>query len=415
MSVRSEYDWTPLGMTDDPIPGDVEGIHALAAELRRTRDALDDAQRYLRQLELAGSQGKRIAVLRAHAGGVQARLARVHVRYDVAARALTTYGNQLAGYQHRSVELLEAAGSAARRLQQLNEGEWDDFGRHNATLVDPVSGSDAVQQEQSSAGLHAQVLNARNDLDRLCAQHDADADLAARAIDAASEQSGVDDSVVTQAQAALASAGAWTRDHVVHELTSLGWMSTGATPLAHFAPLTSAVSPVASVGWGLTAATSIGVEFAEAQGTGNWLKFAGVTSWELLITYGHVKSVQALKRAGTAAVYRRRRAELEDHASVASLFREELGDGSGLTRLRRLPEAAWETGMDYQFKMLDALSRRIRPGDHRHVLIPAHVADHAEAEIVKTGIKHMTDALWTAAPGLAVDRIGLAVRAVGRL
>ncbi|MEI2778230.1 MAG: hypothetical protein V9G19_20130 [Tetrasphaera sp.] len=393
MSARSAHDWASLGLTEDPVPGDAIQVHEVAAALRSLAVTLADTQRALHGLD-GGAQSMRVVELHEQAATLIGLLTRVRACHDAAAVALGAYGEKLSHHQRRSIELLD-----------------------EARVLGGVSGADGGW----GSGLDHDGLASSADLNKLqgelrlaCAQRDEDARSAARAIDTAMEENGLADSVAHAAQTALGTAATWTKHHVVDDITSLGWMSTGATVLAHVSPLTHAVSPVASVGWGLTAATSIGEEFAAAQRSGNWLKFAGVTAWELLITYGHVRMVRGLKRRGVTESYRRRRAELE-HGSPTTRLREELGEGSGLTKLCRLPGALWDTGMDYQFKALDGVARRIRPGDHRHVLIPAQVADHLEAEIVKSGIEQAADVVWTAAPAFAIDRIAMIVRAVGTL
>ncbi len=116
MSVRPS-DWSALGLTADPTPGDADALTAAAAALGAVAQATDTIQRALTQILGTASSGNFTGLTaQALRGQLSSRFIRfmhdANAAFDAAHGALNTYVGQLQGYQATVDSLLFKAQSS---------------------------------------------------------------------------------------------------------------------------------------------------------------------------------------------------------------------------------------------------------------------------------------------------------------
>ena len=114
-------DWTPLGRSHDPIPGDGDVVLNAGKHYSAVADAIKDAARQLRKLadddELV-SKARDNLTEKAH--GVADDIEKAWTRYDEVGRALEKYGPKLTAYQEEADALLTKAKNALEAAEEFD-------------------------------------------------------------------------------------------------------------------------------------------------------------------------------------------------------------------------------------------------------------------------------------------------------
>jgi hypothetical protein len=110
------YDWTPLGISDDPVPGDPDGVWDAKTALEKTVSAIEAAVNGIRNVSSGSTidigESESVDEFRDQAEDVATKLEKAKPRYEVAASALGDYYHELVEAQRLSVEALEDAEAA---------------------------------------------------------------------------------------------------------------------------------------------------------------------------------------------------------------------------------------------------------------------------------------------------------------
>lgn len=110
------YDWSPLGLGSDPIPGDPDEVADAAKRLRDTADAIRSAHDSIKQAaNQCGSiseDSDAVDSFMDNADDVASKMIKALPRYEAAADALKSYSSDLAHAQSMSVTALHMAQNA---------------------------------------------------------------------------------------------------------------------------------------------------------------------------------------------------------------------------------------------------------------------------------------------------------------
>lgn len=121
MTARAGWDWSPLGWSHDPVPGDPGQVRAGGTAFCQTADAADEAAKLLQRLNSGDGQcSDALDKLRKQASEAASDLRNVQLRYAGAGRALTTYAAALEQSQLQSLRALEVARPAHESQRHLD-------------------------------------------------------------------------------------------------------------------------------------------------------------------------------------------------------------------------------------------------------------------------------------------------------
>ena len=169
------YDWSVVGFSSHPIPGDPSDVSVTARMFGRTADNLETASAGLKSMGRGGQTSEAIdkAVDNAHELASQLELA--CDRYRVAGGALSTYAGVLERAQRQAEEALQSASTAAAEGQQArqraNDLWWgakttfDDHERGEFLRYYHESTAAAESAESNLAAARARIQDAINDRD----------------------------------------------------------------------------------------------------------------------------------------------------------------------------------------------------------------------------------------------------------
>ena len=110
-----QYDWSPLGCSEDPVPGDPEVVREYAARFRATATQAGDAAQLLRSFAGSGMVSYSVDALLAESTALAGRLTLVESRYVGASGALNSYSPALTNARNRSLDLLHEAEQLKRQ------------------------------------------------------------------------------------------------------------------------------------------------------------------------------------------------------------------------------------------------------------------------------------------------------------
>lgn len=150
-------DWSPLGLSSDPTPGDAERVAGAGRHYREVAEAIETAARRLR--EIAGDSQMRSEAVEefvSSANGVASDISKAQERYANTGAALSDYSTALALAQNDADAALREATSAREDMQQAdrNRASADD------DLTRARTANDALPPDQPAAdltGLQASV------------------------------------------------------------------------------------------------------------------------------------------------------------------------------------------------------------------------------------------------------------------
>jgi hypothetical protein len=148
-------DWTPLGLSADPVPGDPERVSQEAAHLSRMATTLTDQIAALRKIAAGGADsvlvGQYAEKIRLSAADLAGQLGKVVGRYQKVSSALSQWAPDLEQAQARSSAALNEAEGPYRTLQ-IKPGF-------------PASGTLTPAQQQEKQYYDRSVQRAQSDLD----------------------------------------------------------------------------------------------------------------------------------------------------------------------------------------------------------------------------------------------------------
>lgn len=114
------YDWTPLGLDSDPVPGNPEVV---SAESRRLVQTVQELRGQITMLQRIASdttlKGQYAGALRAHAQQLSQDLGKVASRYESVAEATGEWSGDLAETQATSLTALRMAENPYEQLRRL--------------------------------------------------------------------------------------------------------------------------------------------------------------------------------------------------------------------------------------------------------------------------------------------------------
>ncbi|MGW2343699.1 hypothetical protein [Streptomyces sp. NPDC001661] len=269
-------DWeTVFGFSDDPTPGNTEVLGRLASQYRSVADDADQALPIvsgLKNTELG--EGKAMDKLRDKLGDLASQVEKLNSSYDKAARALSTYVDQLEDHQRkadnalvdgrdakerldRATEAAAAAGSVISDLDAADPPPPDD----EAARRSARQAMERARSDQSSA--NGDVDSAQHDLDvaRMLAEdarelRESDASTAANALDEATSE-------------AVPGKSLWEKIKDVFK-DVLGYISAALGIIAMLIPGLQGLGLILGVASLVTAAGAFGLTIAEGIETGEW-------------------------------------------------------------------------------------------------------------------------------------------------
>jgi hypothetical protein len=182
------YDWSPLGLDSDPVPGDSE---AVSAESRRLGQTAQDLRTQITMLQKIASdstlKGQYAGTLRAHAQQLSQDLGKVVTRYESVADATGQWSGDLAAAQAASLAALHMAQSPYEQLRRLQAPQPPPAGASAAAQQQYAADRQQYQQAQSSA--QAALTDAQRLLGQATGNRDTAGATAARKISDASHDS----------------------------------------------------------------------------------------------------------------------------------------------------------------------------------------------------------------------------------
>jgi hypothetical protein len=146
------YQWQPLGLGTDPVPGDPQAITAEAAHLASVARTITGQIAAMRKIASDSTEtGQHAETIRATALSLAGSLQAVATRYAKVSSALSGWAPELEQAQ-------------ALSLRALNEAEAPYTRLHQAVMLPSGSNLTAVQK-QEIAGYHASMRRAQEQLD----------------------------------------------------------------------------------------------------------------------------------------------------------------------------------------------------------------------------------------------------------
>jgi hypothetical protein len=151
MGRPADYQWKPLGLDSDPVPGDPGRISEEAAHLATEAEIISQQVATLRQIAANGTEvGKHADVIRSKAGDLAGQLQILAVRYRKVSTILQNWIPDLEKAQAMSIQALDQAEEPYAKLNQ--------------TVVLPSGSHMTAQQKQQVQDYHNSMNQASNEL-----------------------------------------------------------------------------------------------------------------------------------------------------------------------------------------------------------------------------------------------------------
>ncbi|WP_432052775.1 putative T7SS-secreted protein [Streptomyces xiamenensis] len=252
-------DWSLVGESSDPIPGDPEEVATLGRELRQMADAIQQQASEIEALASVDNWNTPTASeFKDKADGTSERLRKAFDRYDTAAKALGTdvkdFGEDYEDHTEYASELHRAQLKADRALSEAEEADQELRTATNAldALDDDVEDDDPdkTRLEDKQEAAEGTLSTARTLISTAKQIRDNAADAAAGAIREVINNDGMKDSGWDKFRSALSVVGTWAgRIAAVAGVLSLflGWVPILGQVLTIIAITASVVSLINSV------------------------------------------------------------------------------------------------------------------------------------------------------------------------
>jgi hypothetical protein len=152
MGRPADYEWTPLGLDTDPVPGDPASIGQESQHLAAVAKQISSQVDALRKIANDNVEcGKHAEVIRSSANDLADQLDKVVGRYQKVSSALSGWIPELEQAQSMSVQALDQAEGPYKQLNQ--------------TVALPAGSSLTAQQAQAVQSYHTAMNKAQNELD----------------------------------------------------------------------------------------------------------------------------------------------------------------------------------------------------------------------------------------------------------
>ena len=193
------YDWSPVGYSSDPIPGDPQVLRDEATKFKAVAESITEAATNLRNIaNTKDESGEFVEEFSKQAKEVASRISKAEIRYTGLADALREYADPLEQFQLDSVTILNRAINAD--TVAADGAKWEQHWTRE--LLEPglePAESDRIQKLLDQAVSDRQegesgAAVARGDLEQLGFDRDRAASAAAQKIKQAGEDSGINDS-----------------------------------------------------------------------------------------------------------------------------------------------------------------------------------------------------------------------------
>ena len=215
-------DWSPVGLSSDPVPGDAVVVLAGGNDYLEVADSIDRAALRMSRLESGGMISEALDALMERKEETVADIQKAHARYAATGRALVDYAGVLSAAQDDSATALERARAAAadasgrqRYYVDLADGAQDESERSQWERLAAQFGGDAD-------AAHGTVAAARSDIDTAVDMRDRAAERAIGDIEDITQHDGLKDGWWDD----------WGADLVAAITDIAGWVSTIAGVLA---------------------------------------------------------------------------------------------------------------------------------------------------------------------------------------
>lgn len=290
------YQWQPLGLDTDPVPGDPQAISQEAAHLAAVARTITGQIAAMRKIASDGTEvGEHAEKIRTVAGSLAGSLQAVATRYSKVSSALSAWAPELQQAQALSIRALNEAETPYATLKQ--------------TVTLPSGTNLTTAQRQEISAYHASMQRAQDQLDAAQA-------LLTRATTLRDTQSGYYAAKINQASndSLTDHEGLW--GDITNAIASCAWLIKDACTVLEVAAAVLAVVALFATGAGwlifafaLTAVALLGRTVLAATGNGSWLDVAADTF--ALVTLGISGGI-----TGAAGLVGRAGATLTDAVSM---------------------------------------------------------------------------------------------------
>jgi hypothetical protein len=260
------YQWQPLGLDSDPVPGDPGRISEEASHLASVAKQISSQVTELNKIAGGGADGALKGAyadkIHSSAADLAGQLGKVVGRYQKVSTALTNWIPELEQAQKMS-------------LQALNDAEGP-YQKLNQTVALPSGDNLTAQQKQDVKNYHSAMKTAQDQLNaaktllgKATTLRDNQASHYAGVIHSASDDSMKD--------SWWDSFKEWVSQHawIIKDIcTVLEVVATVLAIVALFIPGVNIVAALLWIGFGLTAAALLGRVMLAATGNGSWLDVA---------------------------------------------------------------------------------------------------------------------------------------------
>ena len=258
------YDWSPLGLDADPVPGSPEAVSAESRRLGQTAQELRSQITMLQKIaDDTTLKGQYAGTLRAHAQQLSQDLDKVATRYETVADATGEWSENLAEAQATSLTALQEAEGPYEQLRKLQAPQPPPASAPAAAGQQYTTDKQQYQQTQSSA--QAALSDAQVLLGKATTHRDTAGATAAQKISGASHDS-LADSWWDQFKQEIAAIA----DNLKTIATIIGYIATACAIIAVI--LTAGAALVFLLIAGGLLLTELGIHtILAATGNGSWV------------------------------------------------------------------------------------------------------------------------------------------------
>jgi hypothetical protein len=218
-------DWSALGLSTDPVPGEPDVVSAGGRDYLGVADAIKDAEKKLRSIDLGAYVSNSVDALNETAGKVADNIGKAEARYRATGEALVTYAPALETAQSDSVTALTLARSAQQAADEASN-QQQHYLRMAGDAQDPAQALTyknlAETNEHDATGAESHLRRAQEQLHSAISDRDRAADNAVDHIHNITDHDGLHDSWWDN----------WGKDLVSIITDVAGWVSTIAGVLA---------------------------------------------------------------------------------------------------------------------------------------------------------------------------------------
>jgi hypothetical protein len=193
------YDWSPVGLGTDPIPGDPVVLRDEATKYKSVAESITEAATNLRNIANTGdASGEFVEAFATQANEVADRISKAEIKYTGLADALREYAGPLEQFQQDSVTILNRAINASSVA--ADGAKWEQHWTRE--LLEPnltPADTERIQKQLDQAIQDRQegesgASVARADLEQLGFDRDQAAHAAAQKIQQTGDECGINDS-----------------------------------------------------------------------------------------------------------------------------------------------------------------------------------------------------------------------------